>query len=97
MRRGFGARSPGMKASQLSITRTMVIRRAAIATRSRRTVSTWNSCHMYGPTAAGQYVTPTSSCWDAVWLLTPASASVDEKVDASGDGEHLACDVARLG
>ena len=61
MRRGFGARSLGMKASQLSSTRTVSMRRAAIAVRSRRTVSAWNSCHMYGPTAAGQYVTPTSS------------------------------------
>ena len=61
MRLGFGARSVGMKASQLSATRTVGILRDAIAARSRAMVSAWNSCHMYGPTAAGQYVTPTSS------------------------------------
>ena len=55
MRRGCGARSVGMNASQLSMTRTVWMRRAAIGGEvARAPSSAWNSCHRYGPTAAGQ-------------------------------------------
>ena len=94
MRRGLGARSLGMNASQLSITRTVSIRCAAIAARSRRTVS---PCELVPEVGSDRSRPIGDTHLELVGRLGGHRAcSVDEEVDASGDGEHLAGDVARL-
>src|ERR1700694_5161138 len=87
MRRVSTRDGDGMNASHGSRVSTPRMPKSATACSSARVRSASNSCQMYGPTSADQYVTPTP---------TFSGVSVDEEVDATRSGEHLPGDVARL-